>query len=124
MAVDMGFELLIRIALRCINLSPRHMQERLVATYAGHSRHQELISKMYSGTECVVDHKLAVIVATRIKAGLRMDVKDFCAFSVRQTLAAECDEWKRDKAIINRPRYDSHPSKAAAKAIVCSVCSS
>ena len=118
-AVDLGFHFLVRIALRCINLTPRPMLERLVLKYASHGAVQESISTTYSGTDAIVDAKMAVIVAVRMKVGLQNDVNGFCGFSLRHVLAAEKDEWKRDKAIINRPRHGSITLGAVAKALVC-----
>lgn len=118
-AVDLGFHFLVRIALRCINLTPRPMLERLVLKYASHGAVQESISTTYSGTDAIVDAKMAVIVAVRMKVGLQKHATDFCGFSLRQVLAAEKDEWKRDKAIINRPRHGSITLGAVAKALVC-----
>ena len=117
--VDSGFPFLVRIALRCVNLSPRHMQERLVLKYASHGAVSEKMSTTYSGTDAIVDAKLAVIIAVRMKVGLQTDVNGFCGFALQQVLAAERDEWKRDMAIINRPRHASHAIGAVAKALVC-----
>ena len=114
-AVDGGFEMLVRIALRCINLSPRHMQERLVAKYASPMQTSERVSTTYSGTDCIIDHKLAVIVATRMKAGLMSSAGAFCAFTIHQTIAAESEDWKR-KALMENKNHDSHSVHAVAKA--------
>ena len=116
-AVDGGFEMLVRIALRCLNLSPRHMLERLAFKYASPMHTAERVSTTYSGTDCIVDHKLAVIVATRMMAGLMVTPgnRSFCAFAIHQTIAAESDDWKR-KALIENKRHDSHSLQAVAKA--------
>ena len=72
-AVDIGFELLVRIALRCINLIPRVHLERLAMKYASPDAIQESVSTTYSGTDAIIDAKMAVIVAVRMKFGLQMD---------------------------------------------------
>lgn len=114
--VDMGFEYLVRIALRCINISPRSVQERLVAKYGRVTRTTERIPTTYSGSDAIIDYKLAVITAVRLKIGMITAVDSFLSFSVVQTLAAEKDEWKRDRAIINKPRHPSHNLMHVAKA--------
>ena len=57
-----------------------------------------------------------MVVAARLKTGYMSRIDEFCPFSVVQALAAEGDEWKRDRAIINKPRRPSHVLQNVAKA--------
>ena len=115
MAVKLGFEFLVRIALRAINITPRCVQERLALKYGSDGSITERISTTFSGTDTIIDFKLAVITAVRLKVGAIQHLADFLGFSVVQTLAAEQDEWKRDRCIINRTRHPSHTIMHVAK---------
>ena len=114
--VDMGFEYLVRIAIRKILLCPPAVQDRLKLKYGRHTPNSENMSTTRSGSDAIVDHKLAVITACRLMTGVQALVGDFGSFSIVKTVAAEVDEWKRSKAICGRPRRPSHTFRVLAKA--------
>ena len=104
----MGFEYLVRISMRNILLCPPAVQDRLRVTYGRHMPNSETMSIRWSGSDAIVDHKLAVITACRLMTGVQGRVGEFCSFSIVQTVAAEVDEWKRSRAICGRQRHPSH----------------
>ena len=119
--VEMGFEFLVRIALRNILLCPPQVQQRLLTKFGKHTPVSQNISTTYSGTDCIIHHKMAVIIACRLITGLQQKYDDHCSFTIIQTLAAERDEWKRNRAIQGRPKHPSVTLRVLAKVLLCYV---
>ena len=113
--VDMGFEFLVRIAIRNIVIAPAEVQAKLISKYGRQAPNAEKISTTWSGTDACIDHKLAVIIACRLLSGLQNEINEFCSFSLIQTLSVEIDDWKRARAICGRERHPSHSLRVLAK---------
>ena len=111
-AVEIVAEVIVRMALRTIQMFPRELAMKVVSKYRG--RGGERLSTTFSCSDAVMEAKCAVVIASKMLLGEMDNRFQNCEYTIDQVVAAEIEQFKCDY-LISKTRNSFHRLHAVTK---------
>ena len=111
-AIKLGFEVLVRMAIRTILALPLEYAVTVVKKYEG--RGVEHISTTFSCSDAPMEAKCAISAASKMLLGEMDDPGSQCQYELDQCVAAECEQFKVDY-LVHKERPPWHKLRAVTK---------